>query len=223
MVKDKLVFFFKSEDDLPGKGVKEHINIITKYEKLSQIKDWRKMLSDFYIHPFIVDEEEWLTVDHFVHACKFRKLQDPNYYKYYKTFTSNGGEIWSKDPTLAWFAGQAGKKTREGNKYNSAKLYNKVPQNIDPRPDFTSRNIDKKAMTIARFAKFSQNKELKNVLLETNDADLFHLIMHKDKPSEDKLSECLISVRETIRAHEPFCDIADISKFSKETINEILN
>ena len=222
MVKDKLVFFFKSDDDLPGRGVKEHINIITEYENLSKFKNWRQMLSDFYISPFIVDDEEWVSVDHFIHACKFRQLKDPNYLMYYKTFTSNGGEMWSKDTTLAWFAGQAGKKNREGKKYNTVKLNNRVPQNIDPRPDFISKHIDKKAMTIARFAKFSQNEELKNALLETKDADLFHLIMYKDKPSEDKLAESLIIVRDTIRAHDPFCDLSDISKFSKQTITEIL-
>ena len=49
---DTLYFYSKSADKKPGKGANETVHDDSKYEKLSQTKDWRKVLSNFHCSPF---------------------------------------------------------------------------------------------------------------------------------------------------------------------------
>ena len=102
MSKDKFIFYNKSASKPPGKGTGEYASNFSKYENLSKIKDWRKMLSNFYISPFILDGEEWNSVEHFFHAVKFRddKKKGKNY-EFYKTFTLKSASPWSLDPVSA--------------------------------------------------------------------------------------------------------------------------
>ena len=92
---DKFFFYSKSADAPPGKGggkntrFKELLQTKTDYTELSKIENWRRALSNFYVAPFILDGNEWNSVEHFFHAVKFRnnKIEDSKSYEYYKTFT----------------------------------------------------------------------------------------------------------------------------------------
>ena len=67
----RFVFYSKSADALPGKGggkdirFQEQLNTKTDYTELERIKNWRKALSNFYVAPFILDDNEWNSVEHF--------------------------------------------------------------------------------------------------------------------------------------------------------------
>jgi hypothetical protein len=77
-------------------------------------------------------------------------------------------------------------------------------------------------MTIALFAKFAQNPILQNALLETQDAELYHLITQRGKPSSLELWDHLICVRKCIRKFKDIYDLSEVSKFPPELIDEIL-
>lgn len=61
---DKLFYYSKSADKKPGHGVNEFVSEDRQYDALSHIKDWRKMLSNFYIAPFEYQDHRWNTVEH---------------------------------------------------------------------------------------------------------------------------------------------------------------
>ena len=69
---DTLYFFSKSKDVLPGKGCNEFVNDIEEYKDLANIKDWRKILSNFYIYPFEYDGKRWNTAEH---AFQSKKIE----------------------------------------------------------------------------------------------------------------------------------------------------
>ena len=50
---DTLFYYSKSANKLAGKGVNEEVLNYKIYDELNKIKDWRKILSNLYIHEFI--------------------------------------------------------------------------------------------------------------------------------------------------------------------------
>jgi predicted NAD-dependent protein-ADP-ribosyltransferase YbiA (DUF1768 family) len=224
-MKDRFVFYSKSADNKPGKnkgtGWSEYVENENKYKNLSNIKDWRKMLSNFYISPFILDDKEWNSVEHFFHAIKFRDLTNNKNYKYYETFSLDSNSPWSIDPALAKKAGKAGRISPAGKIYDAKIGNTKIPKDVNLRPDFYS-GIDKKTMTIAFMAKFTQNPILQNVLLETKDAELYHIITQRGKKSNLELWDHLMIVRKCIKKFKDIYDLSELSKFSSEIIDKIL-
>ena len=158
-----LFYFSKSKDTYPGKGTNEQIPNDKKelYEPLSKIKDWRKMLSNFYIAPFTFDGLTWNTVEHYYQGSKFKK----NNNEFYREFSIESGSDISKDPVLAKGAG--GKTGKSKGKQVRLK-------NIVIDDDFFSTDRHWTEMESAIYAKFSQNKNLKEMLLLTNNAVLTH-------------------------------------------------
>ena len=53
VVSDKLFFYSKSRHVIPGKGAREVVLNPESYSALSEIKDWRKILSNFHESPFV--------------------------------------------------------------------------------------------------------------------------------------------------------------------------
>lgn len=222
MSKDKFIFYSKSASKPPGKGTGEYVSDESKYKKLSEIKDWRKMLSNFYVSPFILDQEEWNSVEHFFHAVKFRdgKKKGKNY-NFYKTFTLKNGSPWSLEPVLAKQAGKAGRISKVTGKVFSKKIGNiKIPTDVSIQPDFYSGGIDRKLQTIAFFAKFTQNEELRDMLLETKDAELWHYV---GRGATNQLWTNLMKVRDCIKKFMKIYDLKNISKFSTEIVSKVFN
>lgn len=56
---DKLYFFSKSRDMLLGKGANESVKNISEYKNLCEIKNWRKVLSNFYVSPFVYNKKKY--------------------------------------------------------------------------------------------------------------------------------------------------------------------
>ena len=70
MSNDKLFYFSKSRDVLPGKGLNEIVENHLIYNDLVKIKDWRKILSNFHIFPFIYEGNTYNTIEHAFQAKK---------------------------------------------------------------------------------------------------------------------------------------------------------
>lgn len=227
-MEDRFIFYSKSANNKPGKnkgiGWSEYVKDENKYKKLERINDWRKMFSNFYISPFELDGRKWNSVEHFFHSIKFRDLgnnKENNNYKFYKTFSLDSNSPWSISPELSKQAGKAGRVSSAGKIYDKIIGNVKIPKDVKLRSDFY-KGIDKKAMILGFFAKFTQNPILQNTLLETHNAELYHLVTQRGKESKLELWDHLMIVRECIRKYKDIYDLKEISKFSSEIIDKIL-
>lgn len=66
---DILYFFHRSADKAPGKGANEHADP-KDYTQLSKIPNWRRILSNFYVHPFKFRGLTYNTAEHAFQASK---------------------------------------------------------------------------------------------------------------------------------------------------------
>ena len=158
-------FYSKSRDMKPGKGAGEKIGNedVMKFSELAEMKNWRKVLSNFYEGEFELDGMKWLSVEHFYHASKFKK-SNPNFYK---LFSLDSKSDISKLPAMAKGAGG---KT---GKFKGKQIR---PKKITMDEDFFSTGENEKAMYRGQMAKYKQNKVAKDVLLATKDAKLQHFL-----------------------------------------------
>lgn len=154
-------FYSLSADRAPGKGPGEKIKSgdESKYLRLSERPDWRKMLSNFWIEPFELEGKRWQSVEHYYQGSKFKKTPD-----FYNQFSLDSGSDTSKDPGLAKAAGGKSGK-RKG-------IFIR-PKEIKIDSDFFP-NRSKIEMYKAQHAKFTQNVGLSSVLKLTRDAKLVH-------------------------------------------------
>jgi predicted NAD-dependent protein-ADP-ribosyltransferase YbiA (DUF1768 family) len=165
----------------PGKGSNESIpdSKTGEYSDL-QLKvnhDWRKKLDDYWIAEFKIDGSKWSSVEHYYQASKF-KNRNPDFAK---LFSLDSDSEISKDVSLA----------REAGSKPSTKLR---PSNVKIDPDFYGgRNIVEREKAL--YAKFTQNLDLKNVLLATKNAKLMKYIS-KSPPEIDVV---LMRVRNKIQ------------------------
>ena len=222
---DKFFFYSKSADAPPGKGggkdirFQERLNTKTDYTELERIKNWRKALSNFYVAPFILDDNEWNSVEHFFHAVKFRNKS----YDYYKTFTLNSDSPWATDPVLAKQAGKAGRVSGTTSKIYDKKIGNvKIPKDITMRHDFYTSKIDSRLQKLAFLAKFTQHENLKRLLLATGDAELWHYTGTRGGGEGMILFDELMTVRKCIRKFDEMCNLGELSKFTSSIITIML-
>ena len=167
LYKGDTVFQFYSNSNgkpLPGKGIGETLGTegSKEYTDLALIPDWRKKLSNFWVQKFKLDGHEWSSVEHYYQASKF-KLNNPEFYLKF-TLDANPAEELSSDPSIAKAAGG---KT---GKYKGKLIR---PKEITIDPDFFSGRHEKE-MEDAMRAKFTQNGDLKTLLLATKNAKLQH-------------------------------------------------
>lgn len=165
-------FFSKSVDAIPGKGKQELLangRESSEFADLAKIRDWRKCLSNFYESEFTLDGLRWLSVEHYYHASKFRN-SNPDFYRLFSLDSEES--TFNRDTVLAKAAGG---KTGIFNKGNKEKQRVLRPKKILADSDFFKGRQDKE-MQKAQYAKFSQNPDLKSLLLATKDAKLDHIM-----------------------------------------------
>jgi len=219
-MRDKFVFYSKSADKKPGIGTGEEKNTKIQYHELEEITNWRKVLSNFYINPFILDDNTWNSVEHFFHAVKFRNgKKSSKEYDFYKTFTLDSKSPWCEDPFLAKQAGKAGRVSEITGKIFHKKIGDiNIPKDIKMREDFYTADIPEKLQKLAFLAKFTQNPELKHILLSTKDAELWHFTGRGGRGII--LMKELMIVRDCIRKYDNVYDLAKVSVFQSDTISK---
>lgn len=156
----KFMYFSKSADAAPGQGAHEELNPNDDFTELALVNNWRKKLSNFYIAPFELDGLTWNTVEHFYQASKFRE----NNRQFYQKFAMGSGSSFCLDPARAKNAGG------KSGKFRGVLLR---PANVIIDADFfNGRNVE--CLRRALQAKFEQHPNLRQILILTAPAQLWH-------------------------------------------------
>ena len=183
--KDIVFMYYNRSNGAPkagkGSGERIHEKDILEYAELNKTKDWRKKLDDYWTAEFTVDSQKWSSVEHYYQAAKFKK-QNPDFAKLFSLDTDS--EI-SKEVDKAREAG--------------SKPTNKLrPANVKIDPDFYGgRNDVERERAI--YAKFSQNIDLRNLLVATKSAKLMKYIA-KSPAQTDFI---LMRVRDKLNTEKP--------------------
>ena len=171
-----------SDKPYPGRGHGEKIQLmdVPRFMHLSGIPDWRKKCSAFWKQPFMLDDQQWNSVEHYCQASKFKH----SYPDYYLQFALGSESELASDPALAKIAGSP------TGKYGTEQVR---PASIRPEPH--TKEEQQRAEVDAQYAKFSQHSDLNDLLTSTHDAKL----MQYRKGLEPVLCESLIIVRDRFK------------------------
>jgi hypothetical protein len=170
-----------------GKGSGEKIPEarIIEFHILNKIKDWRRKLDDSWIAPITLDGHRWNSVEHYYLGSQYKK----GFPDFYLKFSSDSGSDISKDLAIAKAAvGKSGK-------WKDRTLREK---HIKIDPDFFEigkGSRSKLERETALRAKFTQNLDLQQALLETKMAKLVHFV----RGSEPEVDETLMKLRLELR------------------------
>ena len=183
-----IVFQYYSNSNpnvLPGNGAGERIPEAEKihFHKLATFDNWRRKLSNSWNEPFMLDNHTWQSVEHYYQGSKFKN----NNREFYLKFSLDSRSKLSADPVLAKAAGS------KSGKLNPQTIIR--PSNIKIDPDFFNNNRSEREMENALFAKFSQNKNLTDLLLATRNAKL----VHYQRGAPPEINHPLMRVRHKLR------------------------
>lgn len=182
--KDIVFMFHEKSNNKPmaGMGNGESMDILQAidsemgFKELNNISDWRRKLDDSYETPFTVDGLRWNTVTHYYLGSQFKK----GFPDFYKEFSLDSNSELSKNLVKARAAGS-----------NNGKLKDKLLRNesIKIDPDFYEIKVNPRyelERKIALEAKFTQNLDLLQLLMNTKNAKLVNFRRGKE-PIVDEL------------------------------------
>ena len=163
--KDVPVFqiYNRAGTDKPGRGAGEYMpaGMQHLFVPLAAHAQWRRALTNMSESPFVLDGRTWFSVEHYYQGSKFKKHN----HDFYLQFAMDSKSEISKNPELAKAAGSERGMFR-------GKLYRPKAVTIDR--DFFSSGRGTQALVSGMEAKFRQNPELKNILLGTLNARIYH-------------------------------------------------
>jgi predicted NAD-dependent protein-ADP-ribosyltransferase YbiA (DUF1768 family)/hemin uptake protein HemP len=172
LYEDDVVFMFHQHSEIsskPGAGSGEKIpkSKELEFSDLKKMKEWRRMLDDTWSNVVLsIDNHKWSSVEHYVQGSKFKR----GFPDFYLSFSLDSESEISKDVDYAKAAGESGKLKKKSGDGEKAKDILLRAKNIHP-----DKNYDKKReREIALDAKFSQNEDVKQVLMATKKAKLVH-------------------------------------------------
>jgi predicted NAD-dependent protein-ADP-ribosyltransferase YbiA (DUF1768 family) len=173
----------------PGKGANEKISQSKTRDYtelgLKKFSDWRRKLDDDYSNVFTVDNMKWKTVEHYYQGAKFKK-HNPHFYKLFSLDSDN--EI-ANDVDIAKAAGSLKGTYKKGKTVVPLR-----PTDIKIDPDFYgTRKTDEREKAL--YSKFSQNEDLKAIIIATRNA-----VLKKHVPkSKAETDHLLMKVRKQIQ------------------------
>ena len=189
---ETVLMFYSKSDPKPkaGKGSGEKIkeSRVLDFNKLNKDKklmDWRRKLDDSWKASYEIDGKKWASVDHYYYGSQFKK----GFPDFYNTFSLDSNSEISLDPKKA----KAAASTK--GKYEKKQLR---PENVKHDADFFEIGPEQRSITerlIALRAKFSQNIDMKKVLLETRDAKLVKFV----RGSPPEVDHSLMLVRKELQ------------------------
>jgi predicted NAD-dependent protein-ADP-ribosyltransferase YbiA (DUF1768 family) len=153
----------RSGNDKPGHGPGEYIpsGMQHLFVPLSSHPNWRRSLTNMAESPFVLDRRTWFSVEHYYQGSKFKKHN----HDFYLQFSMDSKSEISKNPELARAAGS-------DTGIFHGKLYRPKAVTIDR--DFFSGGRGAEALSSAMEAKFRQHTDLRNILLGTLNARIYH-------------------------------------------------
>lgn len=177
--KTVLVFHARAEmSKKPGKGTNEEIvsTEVSKFLPLHGIESWRRKLDDEWTDViFKLDGKTWTSVEHFYQGAKFRK-QNPEFRELFALSEEDTEDLEKKkraDPKISTnivLAQGAGSKNGKPKGKNAVALR---PANTTIDPDFYGGRNEEERIAALR-AKFTQNEDMKQLLMATYPAELKH-------------------------------------------------
>lgn len=155
---DKIFYYSKSKNVLPGKGKNEYIKDINNYKELCEIDNFRKILSNFHVYPFKYNN---LTYNSIEHAFQSEKIRLVNNEEAYKFCMESGHKIGMGDGLIA-------RKSRKLIKLNKEEIlyWDLIKYNI-------MKNITEE--------KIKQCDIFRKTLFYTKNCELWHIVM-RSKP-----------------------------------------
>ena len=163
MSSDVLFFHSKSARVPPGKGVHERTS--RPYSTLVANPRWREAFSNFWESPFLyTDGYRYNTVEHCFQAQKLKIPYGP---------ARSAGSVVPFEETAAYaLTIESGTPLSKGAGIAARKMRKAVLLTV---PELLAWDAQKEdVMAAAQFAKFSQNGALRDLLISTGDAELWH-------------------------------------------------
>jgi len=151
MEEDKLIFFSSSKDNKIGKNKNEFINNPDEYLELNKIKNFRRYLSNFDIYEFKYNGYSYRTIEHAFQGAKISLANKEEGLKF--TIDSNN--------EIALGDGKIARKNR--------KLVNLNKEQI-----IEWNNIKHNIMYEIALEKFKVSTTARDILLKTNNCQLWH-------------------------------------------------
>ena len=188
MSADRFFFHSKSAVAVPGRGVNEALVSGEKYETLVKNPHWRRALSNFWVSPFELEGHRWNTVEHYFQAQKLYipsgPEQDPTRNTNIVPFTDTFQyPMFCLDVEFAsWTQPQNVVMSQEAfnQMHATASADGSAAQKLRKCIKLTPSELalwngrKESVMARAQFAKFSQNPTLREILLATGNAELWH-------------------------------------------------
>jgi predicted NAD-dependent protein-ADP-ribosyltransferase YbiA (DUF1768 family) len=167
----------------PGKGAGETIppSRLQEFSKLNDKKDkamvdWRKKLDDTWPITIHVDNHKWKTVKHYCLGSQFKR----GFPDFYLEFSLDSDSKISQDLDFAIIAGS-----------ESGKLESKILRKPEIKADADYETRKEAERKEALLSKFTQNLDLKKMLIATKPARLDHFI----RRNKSEVDELLMTVR----------------------------